>query len=187
MNALGFIFDGGSGHPLSGRVERMARYLMNHANRIITRDAIATDCGIAAGRAVDTYASEIRRALGGIDKIVSSHGRGYGWMGEPVDLVPVVRQHCKPVRNDAMCRYAVMSQEEVAKRLGLTTQAVSLIETKALAKLRKKPELKQAWMDLLQHRPRVAYDPFHEVWLFSVAESLATHPETQDDNPNDPD
>jgi DNA-binding XRE family transcriptional regulator len=78
-------------------------------------------------------------------------------------------------RNDPMRKYAVMTQEEVAKRLGCTPQNVRLIEQRALRKLRAKPELKKAWADLLASRPRVQYDPFHEIWLFQVAETIATN------------
>lgn len=43
-----------------------------------------------------------------------------------------------------------------------------MIERRALAKLRAKPELKQAWLELLSCHQRFTYDPFQEVWLYSV-------------------
>ena len=181
MNSIGLIFDGGSGWPLAQRAERMARYLMDHPNQIHLRAAIASACDIMVGRAVDTYAAEIRKSLGNIEKIVSAHGRGYGWIGDPVDLVPVVKQHIKAGRNDQMYRFAVMTHTDVAKRLGISTSAVSLIERKALSKLRKKPELKKAWLELLTSRKRVSYDPFHEIWLFGVGESIATYQEAPEE------
>lgn len=185
MNAIGNIFVGGSGWPLSLRAERMARYMMENPNQIHLRDVIAHACDIMVGRAVDTYAAEIRKSLGNLDRIVSAHGRGYGWIGEAVPLAAVVKQHKKPVRNDEMYTFAVMSQADVGKHLGITAQAVSLIEKQALAKLRKKPELKKAWMELLTHKKRATYDPYHEIWLFAVGENIATYNECEKEGPTE--
>ena len=174
MNALGHIVDGGSGRVLSPKAEKLMRYLMDHPNTIHKRAdlSVSIDCP-AEGRSIDTYASEIRKSLGPLnDRIVSATGAGYGWIGDPVALVPVVKEHVKPVRNNEMNRFAVMSQADVAKRLGISTQAVSAIETAALKKLRSKPDLKDAWLDLLTHKKRAAFDPFHEIWLFSVQEAI---------------
>jgi hypothetical protein len=32
-------------------------------------------------------------------------------------------------------------------------------------------------MELLTHKKRTTYDPYHEIWLFSVGESIATYQE----------
>lgn len=177
MNTLGRIFVGGSGLPLSPAAEKLARYMMENPNRIHKRVDLEDACGIQAGRSTDTYIAEIRKCLGRIDRIASSHGVGYAWIGDPVEMVSVVKgvEPRKP-RNDEMCRFAVMTQEEVGKRLGITSSAVALIEKKALEKLRKKPGMKEAWKDLQGTRQRVSYDPFHEIWLFNVAETIAYQP-----------
>lgn len=174
MNALGHIIDGGSGRVLTPKAERLLTFLMEYPNKIHKRAdlSVSIDC-LAGGRSIDTYASEIRKSLGSLsDRIVSATGAGYGWIGEPVALIPVVKEHVKPVKNNEMNRFAVMSQADVAKRLGISTQAVSAIEIAALKKLRSKPDLKEAWLDLLTHKKRAAFDPFHEIWLFSVQENI---------------
>jgi len=145
-------------------------------NRIIPKEELnrATEAPVD-GRSADTYVSEIRKALHQDQpRIVCARNAGYGWIGDPVDLVPIVKaQEAKGAeRNDPMRKYAVMSQADVAKRLGISTQAVSAIETAALKKLRAKPDLKEAWLDLLTHKKRAAFDPFHEIWLFSVQEAI---------------
>jgi DNA-binding XRE family transcriptional regulator len=178
MNAIGNIFVNGSGWPLSPRAERVARFLMASPNQIHMRDDLAHACDIMVGRAIDTYIAEIRKSLGSLERIVSAHGRGYGWIGESVPLAAVVKQHKKAVRNDEMYTFAVMSQADVGKHLGITAQAVSLIEKQALSKLRKKPELKKAWMELLTHKKRATYDPYHEIWLYAVGENIATYNES---------
>jgi DNA-binding XRE family transcriptional regulator len=186
MHTLGHIFDGGSGWPLSPAAEKLARFLMDNPNKIHQRVDLADACGIEAGRSTDTYIAEIRKCLGTMDRIASAHGRGYAWIGEPVKMVSVVKAVAQRVpRNDEMCRLAVMTQEEVAKRLGLTTQAVSLIEKKALAKIRKKPGIKEAWEDMKSTHKRVSYDPFHEIWLFAVAENIAYQPVEEEEKDED--
>lgn len=186
MNTFAHIFDGGSGRPLSPRAEKLARYLMDHPNRIHRRADLAAACGFEEnGRSSDTYMSEIRKCLGTIDRIVSAHGTGYGWMGEPVPLVAVVKGNAYVPRNDEMVRLAIMTQVEVAKLLGITPQAVNLIEKKALAKIRRKPEIKQAWQELKSYYRRVQYDPFHEIWLFQVAEKIGSQ-SVDSDNETEP-
>lgn len=146
---------------------------MANPNKIWSREELGGACDFEPnGRSSDTYMSEIRKGLGKISRIVSQSGTGYAWIGDPVPLVSVVKECIKPVKNDEMAAFAVMTQKEVGRILGLTPQAVNLIEKKALAKLRKKPELKQAWAELLADRKRITYDPFHEIWLFSVAENI---------------
>ena len=92
----------------------------------------------------------------------------YGWFGDPVDLVPAVSSASRAKTNDSISRYAVVSVPEVAKRLGISEATVKYSERRALAKLRSKPELKQAWLELLSCHQRFTYDPFYQVWMFSV-------------------
>lgn len=186
-STLGHIFSGGTGHPLTPAAERMARYMMANANRIIPKEELNRAAESPPdGRSADTCASEIRKALHQDQpRIVCARNTGYGWIGDPIDLVPIVKaqEAKKAERNDPMRKYAVMTQEDVAKRLGCTPQNVRLIEQRALRKLRAKPELKRAWANLLANRPRVQYDPFHEIWLFQVAETIASnHRHAVDEN-----
>ena len=177
MNALSHVIDGGSGATLDPKSVMILNYLMEHANSLHKRDAICEVVGAqAGGRTVDTHISAIRKALGGYrDQIIVAHGAGaYGWIGDPVTLVPVVRTAARPPSNDPMARYAVMSQDEVAKRLGLAKSTVRLLERRALAKLRRRPDLQDAWREMLSQKSRVHFDPFYEVWLFSVQETIAS-------------
>lgn len=169
MNAVGYIFEGGSGLALTPKAEKLARYLMARPNRILTRSDMAAGCNFEGnGRSCDTFVSEIRRALGSIERIVSRHGQGYGWIGDPVPLVAVVKE-CERPAKDPLMKYAVMTQAEVAKRLGISSQAVKKIERDAIAKIKKNPEIKKIWRELQAHFKRMQYDPFHEIWLFDVA------------------
>jgi hypothetical protein len=43
--------------------------------------------------------------------------------------------------------------------------------------------LKRAWAGLLSTKGRSHYDPFHEIWLFSVGEELATYHESESTEP----
>lgn len=185
MTTLAYIFDGGSGRPLSPKAQQLARYLMDHPNRIHKREDMATACGFEGhGRASDTYMSEIRKGLGTIDRIVSSNGYGYGWMGDPVPLVAVAKGNARTPSNDEMMNFAVMTRGDVARALGITKSAVGSIERKALAKLRKKPELKKAWGEMLMRKSRLQYDPFHEIWLYQVADKITYQP--VEENNEDP-
>ena len=55
----------------------------------------------------------------------------------------------------------------------------------AHSKIRAKPEIKQAWQELQSQHRRVQYDPFHEIWLFHVAEEIAYQP-VEDNKDEDP-
>jgi len=175
MNALTHVVAGGSGSTLSPKAEAVLRYLMDHPNRTHTGDEIAKAIGSTiGGRSITTYVAMARKALGPIlrDNIVVEHGEGaYGWYGEPVDLTPAVSSSSRAKSNDPISRYAVVTVPEVAKRLGISEATVKYSERRALAKLRAKPELKQAWLELLSCHQRFTYDPFQEVWLFSVSSS----------------
>jgi transcriptional regulator with XRE-family HTH domain len=175
MNALRYIVDGGSGATLEPAGERILTYLMDNPG-IRHRDEIAEACGLIVGsRTVDTNIAQIRKALGyDLDRIVSASGkRGYLWSGDRVTLVPVTWTQASPRNEDPLARYAVMTQADVAKRLGITAAAVGAIERKALAKLKKRPALMKEWAEMLAHEARHHYDPFHECWLFQVAEEVA--------------
>jgi hypothetical protein len=155
---------------------------MEHPNAIHHRDAIADATGCRAdGRAIDTHVACIRKCLGKHrDCIACAHTRGYGWIGDPVTLVPVIWSQAKPVVNDPLVQYAVVSQQEVAKRLGITRSAVGKIECKALAKIRANPKLKAAWKDLLSCKGRHHYDPYYECWLFAVQDDIQKGPYQQE-------
>ena len=172
MNALTHVVAGGSGSTLSPKAEAVLRYLMDHPNRTHTGDEIAKAIGSTiGGRSITTYVAMARKALGPIlrDNIVVEHGEGaYGWYGEPVDLTPAVSSSSRAKSNDPISRYAVVTVPEVAKRLGITVADVKYSERRALSKLRSKPQLKDAWRELLSCHERLSYDPFHQVWLFSV-------------------
>jgi hypothetical protein len=152
-------------------------YLMDHPNQIHTRDTIAGACGLQTGasRTVDTIVAQIRRCLGQRRDNIVCAGRksGYAWLGDRVSLVPVVWTQSAPRRNDPLARFAVMTQRDVAKRLGLSPQEISAIEISAIGKLRKNPAIKEAWQAMLATRNRYHYDPFYECWLFAVQEEVA--------------
>lgn len=175
MNAIGYIFDGGSGRALSPKASMLARYLMSHPNRIIPRDVLARDCEFEAhGRACDTYISEIRKALGDMDRLVSKQRVGYGWIGDPVVLIACVKECARPPA-DPMLKLTVMTQAAVAHRLGIPIGEVRRIEKSALKKMSEKPELKDAWNEMRRKLDRIQFDPFHEVWLYSVGDQHETH------------
>lgn len=180
MNVLSHIVDGGSGTPLSPKGEAVLRFLMDRPNTIHLKDDIAASIqSTPGGRAIDTYISEIRKALGAHrDSIIVAHGRGaYGWIGDSVTLVPTVKSIDRESKNDPMAKFAVMTRADVAKRLGITAAAVGMIENAALRKLRAKPEMKEMFRTMLSEtRRRVHYDPFYECWLFSVQEQIAYAP-----------
>jgi len=187
-STLGRIFLHGTGWPLSPAAEKMARYMMANPNRIITKDELSDACGAPkTGRSADTYAAEIRKALAQDQpRIVTARNVGYGWIGDPIELVPIVKSQEKAARNDPIMQFAVMTQTEVGKRLGITASAVGDIERRALAKIRNRPDLKQAWKEMLtEQRKRCHYDPFHEIWLFSVAENIAYAPVEKDEDEED--
>ena len=178
MNALTHVVDGGSGATLSPKAEAVLRFIMSSPNRIHAKDDIAAAVGATSGgRCIDTYIAEARKALGALrDSIVVSHGKGaYGWIGAPVELVPAVKSCAKAHRNDPMARYAVITREEVAKRLGITSTEVANLERKALSKLRKQSELHDAWKAMLSESGsfgRTHFEPFYECWLLSVQASF---------------
>lgn len=178
MNVLSHIVDGGSGSALSPKGEAVLRYLMDTPNKLHLKDDIAVAIqSTVGGRAIDTYISEIRRALGTHrDSIIIAHGKGaYGWIGDPVTLVPTLKSGGRAAKNDPMSRFAVMTRDEVAKRLGISASAVGMIENTALRKLRAKPEMKEMFRTMLSEtRRRVHYDPFYECWLFAVQEEVAS-------------
>lgn len=177
MNTLRYIIDGGSGATLEPAGERILTYLMDNPG-IRHRDEISKACGLIVGsRTIDTTVAKIRKSLGhDLDRIISASGkRGYCWSGDKVTLVPVTWTQAAKRNVDPLARYAVMTQADVAKRLGITSAAVSAIERRALAKLKRRPALMREWAEMLAHEARHHYDPFHECWLFKVAEEVA-HP-----------
>ena len=177
MNTIRHIVDGGSGQPLERREYAVLYYLMDHPNQIHTRDTIAEACGLQTGtsRTVDTIVAQIRKCLGQQRDSIVCAGRksGYAWIGDRVTLAPVVWTQSAPRGNDPLARFAVMTQRDVAKRLGLSPQEISAIEISAIGKLRKNPAIKEAWQAMLATRNRYHYDPFYECWLFAVQEEVA--------------
>jgi len=170
--------ENGSGYVLCRKAEKLLVFLMSNPNKIHSRAELETACLLkATSRCCDTYISYIRAALG-VEKsinIVVQRTVGYGWFGAPVNLVPVVSEHKRQRSNIGTTKYAVMTQADVGKRLGISTQEVSRIESRALKKLRAKPELLKTWREMLLQRSRLSYDPFHEIWLFSVADELSIY------------
>ena len=173
MNAVSYIIDGGSGYQIANaRAVALLRFLMAHPNIVHSRADLATAIDCAMGRSVDTYMSQIRRALGPLRVRLASQCRmGYAWFGEPVRLVQgTVRHPAKTVCPQGYVELAVMSQKEVARLLNMKISDVRLIERKALAKLSRHAELKDVWRNMLREQQRCAYDPFHEIWLYAVQE-----------------
>lgn len=169
MNVIGHIFDGGSGFPLSDPAVALARFMMDYPNQIHTRAVLAGAGGFDAnGRSCDTYVAQIRKALGTLDRIVATQKVGYGWVGDPVAIVPCIKPCSHPT--DPLIKLAVMSQAAVARQLNISVAEVKRIETAALKKMRERPDLIEAWRQMQKDMDRVKYDPFHEVWLFSVGE-----------------
>jgi DNA-binding XRE family transcriptional regulator len=178
MNMLTYIFKGGSGTTMDPAAIVVARWLMDHRNSIHNREAIERGCGIPmGGRSVDTHISNIRRALGPLSMhIICKHGVGYGWSGDPEELIPVQACHKKPSASAGeFAAYAVMTQDDVAKALGMSKQQVRVIERRALIKLRSNPEIKRLFKQCMDERQRMHYDPFHEIWLYAVGENLAMY------------
>lgn len=167
MNVIGHIFDGGSGFPLSDPAVALARFMMDYPNQIHTRAALAGAGGFDAnGRSCDTYVAQIRKALGTLDRIVATQRIGYGWVGEDVAIVPCVKPCSHPT--DPMIKFTVMPQSAVARKLGISVAEVKRIEKSAISKIKKTPDLIEVWHQAQKEIDRCSYDPFHEVWLFSV-------------------
>jgi len=174
MNAVTYIVDGGSGDQIANaRAVALLRFLMAHPNIVHSRADLATAVDCAMGRSVDTYISQIRRALGPLRVRLASQCRmGYAWFGAPVRLVQGVARHPAKICCSKDCvELAVMSQKDVARKLNMKLSDVRIIERKALAKLSRMTDLKQVWKNLVREKQRCAYDPFHEIWLFSLQEA----------------
>lgn len=176
MNAIGYIFDGGSGRALSGKAVSVARHLMTNAGKIQTRDEIARACDFEPnGRSCDTYISDIRNALGRPlqNRVASCPSVGYAWMGDPIDIIECVKE-CVKKKDETLAikasSCAVMTLQSVAKRLGISVSAVQQIEKRALKKLQKNRDLIDAWKKLKHELGSVSYDPFHQIWLYSVSQ-----------------
>jgi hypothetical protein len=176
MNILKYSIEGGSGIPLTPRGEQIIRYLMAHPLRLHDANDIARAAGcMPGGRAVDSHISAIRQSLGPTlrNRIIMQHGnRAYGWIDDPVKLVPLaVCRERKPTNTEGN-RFAVKSRVEVAAILGVSVCYVAQIERKALCRLRASARLREEWDTMLEHRERGRYDPFHKIWLFHVAEDI---------------
>ena len=174
QNTLKTVIAGGSGRHLEPAAVKLLAYLMKCAGQVCLRTDCAHAMGSAEGRSVDTELVAIRRALSADQeqRLITVHGRGYIWVGDPVQLQAAAREFrgtCRPQSTaSGIERLAVRSREAVAAACRITVHEVVRIERAALRKLSKKPEARKLWKEFQHTRTPASYDPFHKIWLYSV-------------------
>lgn len=176
MNVLKYCIEGGSGIPLTPKAEKVLRFLVSNPGRMHDAHDIGKAAGCQpGGRSVETHISTARQCLGPDlrERLVLAHGsRAYGWMGAPVAFVPVAVDTGRVKTSVEIEKLAVKTRLEVAQILGISVSSVAQIERKALAKLRDDRRIKRDWLAMITDRSPVQYDPFHEIWLFQVADRI---------------
>jgi len=178
-NTSRWVVAGGTGRTLQPMCRKMLEYLMAHRGEVCKADDIDAAVGTVGVRSQDTMASVIRRALSPEheQRFITVHRVGYIWAGEPVDIVMTNTPAPAPVIARSRLADTAMTQAEVADYLGISVASVREIEQRALRKLKAKPELFRAWKELLSFKQRATYDPYYELWLFGVGESIARQEE----------
>lgn len=160
----------GTCKTISDSDARLLSWIMDNNGRMIT-SKMAVDCGITKSpHTFEVSLRAIRAAVGQDMRFQSLRSGRYMWDGDPVILVPTAIS--TPTDSTDVGIMRVRSSEEVAEILGITAAQVRDIERRAIRKLKRNPALAEMWRDLIADRKPVRYDPFHEIWLFHVAEEI---------------
>ena len=167
----------GSGNPITPAARKLLEFFMANPGAVITANMAVESGVVDSERMFECHKANFRKALSQYQRRqLESYGHGnYSWIGPAVQFANAEGES----RTEQSL--TIRTQEDVGRILGISAQAVEQIENRALKKLAQQPELIQAWKEMIENRQKVRFDPFHEIWLFSTAESLAMHPETQDE------
>lgn len=172
----------GTCRAISDSAAALLRWMMEHSGRMVTAN-MAVECGIVTSPTMfETHIGNIRSAMRGDLRLQNIRKGRYMWEGEPVELLPGSASATTPIVRDLRVR----TVDEVATILGIPVTRVRAIESAAIRKLKRNPKMADAWRDLIaDHKPGL-YDPFHEVWLYHVAEEIhqrgaTDHEETADE------